>query len=726
MRRPSGLGLKGGACYLLPGLGCALKVAQNVRAIRRYPSGTTADGRQQIAGPAQVLVMGDLFMTATGILSAVANAKRLRAGVALTATAAMLSSCGNLGHYNGYDTAGDITKEEYAHLLNRRGAEKAPGTAAEPPIPGFQSVVAAPSAPELADTRRVSIAVTETTPVRDILIELARRAGVDLEMDPRISGGIIMTATDRPFIEVVDRISALAELRYKLDRNSLRVEIDDPYLEQYRMDVLDVSRSANSAVSSSADAASVAQALGAGGGGGGSNQSTTSINASSNSNFWTTIGQNISEILSSIQSRRSVQQAAIDATFVPQTETPAAPAAAAPAAPAAGAGGAGGAAAGLPRQAAALTQGRQGQLDAMLAEDQGAAAPPTLTAAPAAAPTARAVASGYSLNPQAGIITVFATQRQQVAIERYLRDVRAAVNQQVLIEAKVVEVTLSDQYRAGIDWSAVLGPDGDLRFPATNDNVTIGTNFTRDVVPPNFSDPTFTAAWMNDGDLSLALQLVRQFGTVRTLSSPRLTALNNQVALLKVAQNQVFFDLNVTFQEAAQQGQRDRLTVDSQIKTVPVGMIMSVQPAVDPISRRISLSLRPSITRVTGFVNDPGVAVTVALAQQNSGGTLPIVSSPIPIIEVREMDSLVTMESGQTVVMGGLMQEDVQTTREGLPGLMDVPLLGQAVSQDIKQNKVTELIVFIRATLANAPGTISDEDIRLYKTFTPDPRPIIF
>lgn len=669
-------------------------------------------------------------MTNAGLLSAVANAKRLRAGVAMAAVVAMLSSCSGV-RYNDFDTAGDISKDEYGKLLSRRGVDKKAGAespGAEPPIPGFQSVVAAPSAPELADTRRVSISVTETTPVRDILIELARRAGVDLEMDPRIAGGIIMTATDRPFIEVIDRISELAELRYKMERNTLRVEIDDPYLEQYRMDVLDVQRSATSSASSSSDASTVAQALGAtGGAGGGANKSESSISQTSRSDFWTGIGKNISEILGSIQSRRSVQQAAIDATFVPQTSAPAA-STSPPAAPqgAGGGGGAAGAATALPAQAAALTQGRQQQLDAMLKEDQGGAPAPGPAAAAPATPAGPApVTSRFSLNPQAGIITVFASRRQHVAVERYLRDVRAAVNQQVLIEAKIVEVTLNDQYRAGIDWNAVLGPRGDLRFPATNDNVTIGTNFTREVVPATLADPTFTAAWMNDGDLSLALQLVRQFGTVRTLSSPRLTALNNQVALLKVAQNQVFFDLEVQFSEGAQAGQRDRLTVDSQIKTVPIGMILSVQPAIDPISRRISLSLRPSITRVTGFVNDPGVAVTVALAQQANSST-PVVSSPIPIVEVREMDSLVTMESGQTVVMGGLMQEDVQNTREGIPGVMDVPLLGKAVSQDIKQNKVTELVVFIRATLANAPDTISDEDIRLYKTFTPDPRPIVF
>jgi len=677
-------------------------------------------------------------MTGFGILSAMANAKRLRGGVALSAVVAMLSSCAGT-RFNDFDTSADITKKEYQSLLSRRGAEKnAADVGGEPPIPNFQSVVAAPAAPELADTRRVSIAVTETTPVRDLLIELARRAGVDLEMDPRISGGIIMTATDRPFVEVIERISELAELRYKMERNTLRVEIDDPYLEQYRMDVLDLSRSATSTAATSTDASSVAAALGAmGGGGGGNNRSSTSVSSTSGSDFWGAIGANINEIMTGIQTRRSRQQAAIDASFIPET-APANPApamgtagpgaAAAQTAAGGAGGGAGGAATSLPGQAAALMGGRQAQLDAMLQEDQGGSPPPdpTLPAPTAAGRFGGGTSTGvsrYSLNPQAGIITVFATRRQQTAIERYLRDVRNAVNQQVLIEAKVVEITLNDQYRAGIDWNAVFGPDGDLRFPATNDNLNLNSNFTREVVPPSFTDPTFTASWMNDGDLGVAIQLVNQFGTVRTLSSPRLTALNNQVAMLKVAQNQVFFDLNVTLTEATQVGQRDRLTVDSQIKTVPVGLIMSVQPAVDPITRRISLSLRPSITRITGYVNDPGVAVTVALAQQSGG---PSVSSPIPIIEVREMDSLITMESGQTVVMGGLMQEDVQTTREGLPGLMDIPLLGQAAGQNIRQNKVTELVVFIRATLANARDTVTDEDIRLYKTFTPDPRPIIF
>lgn len=648
-------------------------------------------------------------MTATGILTAVAHTKRLRQGVALVAMCAMLGSCAGGIAYNDFDEAGGISKKEYEDLLGRKAPAPQVSNANEPPIPSFQSVVAAPSAPELADTRRVSIAVTESTPVRDILIELARKAGVDLQMDPRITGGIIMTATDRPFIEVIDRIVELAELRYRFDKNTLHVEVDDPYLEQYRMDVLNISRQARSSASSSTDAASSAQAVGASGGGG-DNKSATAVTSATNSDFWNRIGGNIEQILAGTRPKRDTSRPApITAAFVPEAAAPAgaAPAGAVPT----GTGTAAPTGAGAAAASAAAPAG---------AGQAAAPATPALVAGQSGASAGTVLASAeYSLNPEAGIITIFGSQRQQRAVERYLREVRASVTQQILIEAKVLEVTLNDQYRAGVNWNAVFGPNNGLQ------DLVIGTNFTREVVPPEFSDATFTASWTNGADLDLAVQMVKQFGTVRTLSSPRLTALNNQVAQLKVAKNQVFFELDVTFTEGTTGGQRDKIQVESQIKTVPVGMIMSVQPAVDPITRRISLNLRPSITRITGFVNDPGVAVAVSLAQ-NVNPNLPLVTSPVPIIEVREMDSVLNLESGQTVVMGGLMQETAQTTREGFPGLMDVPLLGQAASQNIKQNQVTELVIFIRATLANGAGTIADEDIRLYKAFSPDPRPIVF
>jgi general secretion pathway protein D len=643
-----------------------------------------------------------------------------RAFGTLTAACALavgLASCAG----DMYDPASGATKKDYEGLVGRRGQDKLDAAKAgeAPPIPAFQSVLAAPSAPELADTRRVSLAVTETTPVRDILIELARKAEVDLELDPRISGGIVMSVTDRPFIDVVERVTDLAELRYKFDKNVLKVELDDPYLEQYRMDVLNQSRSSSGSIASSTDASSASSSIGTGGGGaGGNNKSESSVTSKSDNNFWESIGQNIGQILNNIQSRRGEAGRNLNAQFIPPAQVEKAEAESARGEKPSDEEASGVNPQKMIAQAGALGK-RQGTLDALAQEGLGGKPAPELKAAAAGEAGAGgggALATNFSVNAQAGIITVFATKRQHAAIDKYLRAVRNSVLQQVLVEAKILEITLNDQYRSGINWQAFLGP---------NNSLGITTNFSRSVVTGDTGTPTVGVSWRDtDGDLSIAAQLVKQFGSVRTLSSPRITVLNNQSAILKVAQNQIFFDLDVSRQPSTVSGQPDTVTVDSEIKSVPVGLIMSVQPAVDPTTKRINMGLRPSVTRITGYVSDPGVAIAVAQAASN--GSTVNVSSQIPIIEVREMDSMVTMESGQTVVMGGLMQETSENTREGLPGAMDVPVLGQAVSQNIRGSKVSELVVFIRATVVNDRDTVADEDIRLYKTFTPDPRPIAF
>jgi len=666
------------------------------------------------------MIRADWFVGVCRLSGGESRARRRLNGLLATAVAGfMLAGCGH-GMYNDYDTAGGVKKKDYESLLGR----KAPGPQAkaeEPPIPQLQSVLAAPSAPELADTRRVSIAVTETTPIRDVLIELARKAGVDLELDQRISGGIIMTANDRSFIDVIDRICDLADLRYTFEKNTLHVVVDDPYMEQYQMNVLNMTRNTSSSISSSTDAASAASAIGGGGGGGG-NKSATSISSSSDADFWGTVSTNIKLILEGIKNRRPLHVEAMTAQYVPQAET-------APAVPSTAPAGPGGRAGAALAQAQSLSS-RQAQLDANLKQDQAADRSTEQQSKAEASETTGAGAanlgnSDFSINAQAGIITVFATQRQHKAIDRYLHNVLASVNQQVLIEAKILEVTLDDEYHAGINWTTLLGPHNGLGIGLPG-STSITTDFTRGVTTSTFPNPTLGIMGSNASNtLNYAAQLVSSFGTVRTLSNPRLTVSNNQTAVLKVASNQVFFQLQVTTTDSTPTTV-GKTTVSSQIKTVPVGLVMTVQPAVDPVTHRISMQLRPSLTRITGFVQDPGVQLTIAQFNQTNPAIAQNISSPIPIIDARELDSVVSLDSGDTLVMGGLMQDMSNNTREGIPGAMDVPILGQAVSSNVKSNNVSELVIFLRATLVNDRDTVADEDIRLYKTFTPDPRPITF
>ncbi len=619
----------------------------------------------------------------------------------LAASAAVaIASC---AQYTDYDPTAGLQKEDYEALLNRKSPEQSTQME-EPPIPDFEPVLAAPSAPELADVRRVSISVTDATPLRDILIELARKAGVDLEMDPDISGGIIYTATDRPFIEVIERIAELGQLRYKFRNNSLKVERDEPYLEYYRLDYPFITRDVTSSSQTTTD---VSNAIQGASGGSGTSQSDISVSSSSNSDFWASLGDGIDQILAatSPEIRRNAEGGQ---SFTPTVESPA-PTEQAQASDASN----------DTQNLVEAASGVQGLQNPMLA-DRGSSGATGVRAQSSQSDPGGIESSFFSVNEQAGIVTVFATQQQQRLVADYLQRLRSSVLSQVLIEAKIVEVTLADQFRTGVDWGSIgAGPGG--AFVGDNQTLDFDTNFARNVVTDDFPTPTIGLVWNNtDMDLNVAVSLINAFGTTRTLSSPRVTVVNNQTAFLKVAENEVFFELEVDI-VAGELGQQPTVTFESNVQTVPIGIVMAVQPAIDTESQTISMSVRPSITRLVRRVEDPGVQLQLAAT-----GSTQVVSSAIPVIETREMDSIVTMETGQVLVMGGLMQEIAINNREGAPGLMDVPLLGRAFSQDTRQTEVVELVIFLRATIVGDRDTVHEEDIRLYNKFAPDPRPLAF
>lgn len=637
----------------------------------------------------------------------IGTAPRIRTGLksALAGTVAMvLASC---AQYTDYDPSAGLQKEDYEALLNRRAPEQ-DAKMEEPPIPDFQPVLAAPSAPELADVRRVSIAVTDATPLRDILIELARKAGVDLEMDPRISGGIIYTATDRPFVEVIERIAELGELRYEFRNNSLKIEVDDPYIDYYRLDYPDLTRSSSSTSQTTTDVSNAIR--GAGGSGSGTSQSDVSVGSNSSSDFWSSVGDGIESILNATNTRQGRVSDNQEQAFVPATTD-----------------------ASIEDEddeddtqslveSATGVQGLGNPLLADRASNMGQPSPAMAAGQPAQ--NAAIDTAFYSMNQQAGVVTVFGSKKQHRLISDYLNRLRRSVLSQVLIEAKIVEVTLADQYRTGVDWNSIgEGPDG--AFRGDNQSLDLDTNFSRNVATDSFPNPTIGLVWNNtDIDLNVAVSLINAFGTTRTLSSPRVTVVNNQTALLKVAENEVFFEINVDFQPATTNSV-SVTTFDSRVQTVPIGIVMTVQPSIDSEGERISMSMRPSITRLVRRVEDPGVQLQLAAINAQNGTNL-AVSSAVPIIETREMDSIVTMESGQVVVMGGLMQEVSINNREGAPGLMDVPILGNAFAQNTRETKMVELVIFLRATIVGDRDSVHEEDIRLYNKFAPDPRPLVF
>ena len=303
-------------------------------------------------------------------------------------------------------------------------------------------------------------------------------------------------------------------------------------------------------------------------------------------------------------------------------------------------------------------------------------------------------------NSMAGVITVFATQQTHSQVQSYLDAILANARRQVLIEMTIVEVELSDNYQAGVDWQRL------------SDQAGLGNNggsFESSLLGPALSAPPFFRFGYNnenaDGSsVSATVRMLQQFGDTKVLSSPKIMALNNQTALLKVVNEKVFFTIELDIREATV-NIPERRTFTSEIHTVPVGLILSVTPQISD-DGYVSLNIRPTISRITGFAIDPAPR----LADSDFDNL-------IPEIQVREIESLLQVVDGHTIVLGGLMQNEQVKTVDGIPGLSKIPKIGGLFSYTKDELKKTELVIFLRPTIIrNGTSPAGSPSIQDYYT----------
>jgi general secretion pathway protein D len=640
-----------------------------------------------------------------------------------------------------------LRKEDYNALLERvppQGGER-PSTVA-PPIPELQPILAAPPPPTVAQ-RLVSVSVTDpSVPLRDVLLELARKVGVDIDLDPNIAGGVILTAKDRPFLDVIDRICDQTNLRYSFKNNVLHVEVDGMYHQTYHLDLLNQVRNTTTDIASSTSISTLIQG---GSSGGSNNTSASEMKSKSDVDPWTEVDSSLKQILTN--SSPLAQPIATNNTGSMVSSAVVKPGAtASPLEAADNSGGQAQASGGGSATPAAAPTGAGGLAQAAMAGLAAVAAPPLASDASRAAPTAAgagggAQSSSFSLNKQAGVVSVFATGRQHKLVKAYLDKVLAKAGAQVLIEAKVVEVTLDDEYNTGVDWTALrqnlkgTGFGISSNNPSTSSTATIPSLPTPGDLTKPFGSTGFNAAFTTfGGDLALMINLIRAYGTTRTLSSPRMTVMNNQTGVLKVAENHVYYKLTATVTSTpATSGSAasQTATYSSSLQTLPIGLVMTVQPSIDLDHDQVTLGLRPSVTAWPGTsVSDPAVALSLASACGSSTAAAcstaninaAIASSSVPVVDVREMDSVVTVPSGSVIVMGGLMQEVVSKQDSGVPGAADMPVVGNLFKANSNSTKVTELVVFLKATVVRGAETVDWADKDLYKRYMHDPRPLGF
>lgn len=551
------------------------------------------------------------------------------------------------------------------------------------PKPVRSSPVLPPPKPT-KKARTYSVVVNEV-PVKEILFALARESKINVDIDPAIQGRATLNAVDQTLPAILERLARQVDLTYKMENNVLYIAPDQPELRLYKIDYVNMSRDTKSFIGSATEISSTGQSASTGSNGqstttstsgnGANNSSRTAVTSESNNHLWESLIQNIKDILAETDKEIIVRR------YGTLTED------------------------GLADNSVSAEE-----LDAITEKNKSAADQrddqrseyKTLFAANVIA------------NPETGVISVRATNKQHQKVQEFIDRVMGSASKQVLIEATIVEVQLSDSFQAGIDWSRLNNPGGSgfvfgqtLGSKGVNFNTTTGGFSVGDqnaLGTP--SSAGLVAGYINPvsslGNIAASITLLKKFGDTKVLSSPKLMVLNNQTAVLKVVNNIVYFTVQ-SQQSQGSVGGGILSTVTTTPNTVPVGVVMSVTPQINKTDN-VNINVRPTISSVVGFKQDPNPNLTIP--------------SLIPEIQVREMESVLQIRSGNTAVLGGLMQDEIQKNTDKVPGLSEVPGVGKAFTGKNDANRKTELVIFLRPTVVKNASLESDE-LNSFKKYLP-------
>lgn len=286
------------------------------------------------------------------------------------------------------------------------------------------------------------------------------------------------------------------------------------------------------------------------------------------------------------------------------------------------------------------------------------------------------------VNPQAGIVMVRGFPKDLRTVAQYLDTIQNHMNRQVILEAEILEVTLNDNYQAGINWRALNLTQGNLNTGAINSNPS-----------SNYTNPFATASTLatapfavfhsgsNSTNFQSLIDLLETQGNVQVLSSPRVSTVNNQQAVIKVG-TESFFVTNVTSNVTPSSGSN---TTSSSVTLTPFfsGITLDVTPQISHVGE-VVLHVHPSISKVTTDIK------SVNLGSQ---GTLQL---PLAQSVVRESDDIVRAKNGQVIVIGGMMSHDTSEVTASTPGLSRIPFFGALFRSPTQSSDKTELVILLR------------------------------
>ena len=540
------------------------------------------------------------------------------------------------------------------HLTAESVAQVEPAGIPQP----VQSALSLPKPKAAPKTETYSVVVNNVK-AQDLLFALARDAKLNIDIHPGIAGTVTLNAIDQTLQQLLTRIAKQVDMRWELDGPNLIVMPDTPFLRTYRVDYVNMTRdvTVNMSVNSQVSSSTGGTGGGASGtsGAGASNNAITKIENASKNRFWDTLERNVKDILRETDkilpegsSETIVERSDQQVTTGAQTSV---------------------------SRSGAVTQtnGGNGQ---STQQQEGTTVVRRATFKEAAS---------VIVNPENGVVTVRATSRQHEKIQEFLDTVINSARRQVMIEATIVQVDLSNNYQQGIDWSRVRGDDSGFSLKKAKLSTSSPTN-QLSAFTLNYLDKS------NPLPVSITLSLLEKFGTVKVLSSPKLSVLNNQTAILKVVQNIVYFTVKSDVATGNTGAAQKAITTTPQ--TVAVGLVLSVTPQISA-SGSIILNVRPSISSISDWQQDPNPDLTT-------------VQNYVPQIQTREIESILRVQDGEIAVLGGLMEERTDYKTGRVPGVGSIPIFGEIFSSRDNSKTKSELVLFLRPIVVNDPSIHGD------------------
>ncbi|NUY39883.1 secretion system protein [Wolbachia endosymbiont of Litomosoides brasiliensis] len=436
--------------------------------------------------------------------------------------------------------------------------------------------------PDITDNSQlISINIGEEVQVKDLLIEIGKLSDINLDIDPKISGNIILKLKDKNINEVIQSIADSAKLRYSTSNGVIRIEQDLPYAQNYYVDFVNIQHSA---------------------------QSSFVVNNNITNGDGSKVDKDYNSVMKSQYSSDLWNS---------------------------------------------LEKGLNAIMDVNGVDDGEFLSP----------------------NRETGVIILNARKNTHKAVKEYINKVRQLASSQVRIEAKIVEVMLDDKYLSGINLNDVHNGN---KLVVNQENSVINL-----------------AAGFDASDLGNLVKSLDKFGTSTVISSPRVHAINNQQAMISFTKNHVYFT-----SETQKNVKNSNQVLVTRMNSVPIGVVLIIHPSINVDTSEIFMDIHPTLSRINGYTKDPNIEY---IAQQSKTK----LNSDIPIIEIREMNSMLKVKSGEIMVIGGLIEhrEDKQSFKA---------MLSKKSKRLANNTRTVETVIFLKATIVPTFGLLDKKDKNLY------------